>query len=102
GVFLGPCEAVFLGELNRRHNMSDKSREQKEPNDPKDGPEVMQELRICIDPVLTNIDLQVPKQMSENIQNENQRSNGHDKLFANRGLVKGNQRDTGELPDWNG
>ena len=82
GVFFGLCEAVFLGELNRRHNMCDKGREQKDPNDPKDGPEVVQECRICIDPVLPNIDLKVPKQMSENIQNENQRGNGHDKLFA--------------------
>ena len=65
-------------------------------------PEVVQEFRICIDPVLPNIDLKVPKQMSENIQNENQRGNGHDKLFANGGLVKGNQRVIGELPDRNG
>ena len=101
GVFLGLCEAVFLGELNRRHNMCDEGREQKDPNDPKDGPEVMQKFCICIDPVLPNIDLKVSKQMPENIQYENQRGNRHDKLFAYGGLVKGNQRVIGELPDRN-
>jgi len=50
---------------------------------------------------LPNIDLKVSKQMPENIQNENQRGNRHDKLFANGGLVKGNQRVIGELPDRN-
>ena len=78
-----------------------KGREQKDPNDPKDGPEVVQECRICIDPVLPNIDLKVSKQMPENIEYENQRGNRHDKLFAYGGLVKGNQRVIGELPDRN-
>ena len=101
GVFLGLCEAVFLGELNRRHNMCDKGREQKDPNDPKYRPEVVQEFCIRVDPILPNIDLKVPKQMPENIQNENQRCNRHDKLFANGGLVKGNQRVIGEFSDRN-
>jgi len=83
GVFLRPRKTVFLGELNRRHNMCDKCREQKAPNDPKDRPEVVQEFCVCIDPVLPNIDLKVSKQMSENIQDKYQCGNRHDKLFAN-------------------
>ena len=82
GVFLRPRNTVLLGELNRRHNMCDKCREQEDSNDPKDRPEVVQEFRIYIDPVLPNIDLKVSHQMSENIQDENQRGNRHDKLFA--------------------
>jgi hypothetical protein len=62
----------------------------------------VQEFCVRIDPVLSNIDLKVSKQMPQNIQDENQRSNRHDKLFANGGLVKGNQRIIGELPDRNG
>ena len=49
GVFLQLREAVFLGELNRRHDMSDKRREQEDPNDPEDRSEVVQEFCIRID-----------------------------------------------------
>jgi hypothetical protein len=62
----------------------------------------MQEFCIRIDPVLPNIDLKVSQQMSKNIQYQNQCSNRHDQLFANGGLIKGNQRITGELPNRNG
>lgn len=83
GVFLRPRNTVLLGELNRRHDMRDKGGEQEDPNHPKDRPEVVQQFCVRIDPVLPNIDLKVSHQMSENIQNENQRGNRHDKLFAN-------------------
>src|SRR6516162_10991605 len=101
-IFLRLREPVFLGELNRRHYMCDKCREQKDPTDREDRPEIMQEFCIRIDPVLPNIDLKVSQQMSKNIQYQNQRSNRHDQLFANGGLIKGNQRITGELPNRNG
>jgi len=52
GVFLRARNTVFLGELNRRHDMRDKCREQKDPNHPKDGPEAVQEFCVRIDPVL--------------------------------------------------
>ena len=91
-------EAVFLGELNGRHDVCDKCGNQNDSHHPEDRPEIVQEFRIGVDPVLPHIDLKVPKEMSENVQDEKERGDGNDIFFPNGGLVKGDQGIPGKFP----
>ena len=96
-VLLRFRQAIFLGELNRRHNMGDKRRQQNDSHHPEDRPEIVQEFRIGIDPVRPHVDLQVTDEMSENVEDKKKRGDGHDIFFPNRRLVKGDQRVLGKL-----
>ena len=98
GVLLRFRQAVLLGELNRRHDVGDKCRDQDDSHHPEDRPEIMQEFRIGIDPVLSHIDLKVPDEMSENVQDEKERGDGNDIFLPDGGLVKGDQGILGKLP----
>ena len=49
----------------------------------------MEKLGIRIDPILPYINLKVPQEMSENIQDEDERSPGNNKFFPDGRLVKG-------------
>src|SRR5580704_15147372 len=77
--------------------MDDKGRQQNDSNRPKDWTEIVQEFRIGIDPVLAQVDLQVPGEMSENVEDKKKRGDGHDIFFANRRLVEGDQGVLGKL-----
>src|SRR5215813_10921975 len=57
--------AVFDRQLNRYVNVNDHGREQEQTDYPKQRTEVTQMLRVTIDPVGADENLQVAKQMSD-------------------------------------
>ena len=87
-----------MGEVNRGHDVDDKRRNQDRSHRPKDRPQIVQEFRIGIDPVLSQIDLKVPEEVSENVHDENECGDGNHVFLPDGGLIKGDQGILGKLP----
>ena len=102
GILLRFGEVVFVRQLNGRDDMRYERREQKDSNCPEDRSQVMQEFRVCIYPIRSQINLQVSEEVAENVQNEDDACGGDDDFFSDRRLVKGDDRRVGKPPDGSG
>src|SRR5260370_37280883 len=87
-VWLGARPTIFDSELNRRVNVDGNGSEQKNPNCPKQWAEVAQMLRVTVDPIGPEKDLQVSEQMADYEKNKNDARDGDDHLFPDRRTVK--------------
>ena len=96
GILLRFGEAVLVRQLNSGYDMRCERREQKDSNCPEDGSQIMQEFRVRIYPVRAHIDLQVSKEVAENVQNQYDTGGSDDNFLSDRRLVKGNYRIAGE------
>ena len=91
-----------MGELDRCHNVCNECREQEGSHRPKNRSKVVQEFCVGIDPVGPHVDLKIPEQMSQNIQDQEERGEGDDIFFPDGRLVKGDQGILGKLPGSHG
>src|SRR5260370_16635633 len=64
-VWLGARATIFDSELNRRVNVDGNGGEHKNPNCPKQWAEVAQMLRVTVDPIGPEKDLQVSEQIAD-------------------------------------
>ena len=91
-VWLGSSAPIFDRELNRPVNVNCNGGEQKNSNCPKQRAEVAQMLRVTIDPIGSEEDLQVAEQMADNEKNQNDAGDRDDHFFPNRRMVEGGER----------
>src|SRR5947207_6096351 len=90
-----PSAPVLDRELNRRVNVNGNGGEQKNPNCPEQRPEIPQVLRVTIDPIGPEKDLQVSEQMADYENNKNDARDGYDHLFPDRRTVKSRDETAG-------
>src|SRR6266480_642004 len=88
-VWLGSSAPIFDRELNRRVNVNCNCGEQKNSNCPQQRAEVAQMLRVTVDPIGSEKDLQVPEQMADNEKNQNDAGDRDDHFFSNRRAIEG-------------
>src|SRR6266480_3549293 len=91
-VWLGSSAPIFDRELNRRVNVNCNCGEQKNSNCPKQRAEVAQMLRVTIDPIGSEEDLQVAEQMADNEKNQNDAGDRDDHFFPNRRMGESEER----------
>src|SRR6266513_5408714 len=91
-VRLGSSAPVFDRELNRRVNVNRNGGEQRNSNCPKQRAEVAQMLRVTIDPIGSEEDLQVAEQMADNEKNQNDAGDRDDHFFPNRRMGESEER----------
>src|SRR4029077_20987392 len=94
-VRLGPSAPVLDRQLNRRINVNGNGSEQKNPNCPKQWAEVAQMLRVTIDPIGPEKDLQVSEQVADYEKNKNDARDGDDHLFPDRRTIKSRDETAG-------
>ena len=87
-VLLGPGTAIFNREEDREVNVKNNRDEEKTSNQPKKRTQIVQMLRVTVDPVRSNKNLQIPQQMSDHKKNQNDAGDRDDDFFSNRGAIK--------------
>src|SRR5215469_18257696 len=68
-VAFWPRAAIFNGQLNRDIDVNDDRREQQHADCPKQRPEVTKVLRVIVNPIWTQKNLEIAEQMSDNEDN---------------------------------
>ena len=79
---------VFNSQLDGHVDVNNDRNEEKNPNQPKQRSQIVQMLRVTIDPVRPNKDLQVPEQMSDHEKDQNDPRDRNDYFFSNRRAIK--------------
>jgi hypothetical protein len=87
-VRLGPGTAILDRKQDREVNVKTNSDEKKSSNQPKERTQIVQVLRVTVDPIGSNENLQIPQQMSDDKKNQNGAGDGDDDFFSNRGAIK--------------
>ena len=82
-VMVRPGTAVLDHELDREINVQNDHDEERAPNDPKERPKVAQVLRVAIDPLRPEEDLEVAEKMADDEKNQDQARHRHDYFPAN-------------------
>ena len=90
-VRLRPGTAIFNREQDREVNVKNDRDEKKRSNQPKKGTQVAQMLRVTVDPIRPDKNLQIPKQMPDHEKNQNDASDRDDDFSSNRGAIKSRQ-----------
>jgi hypothetical protein len=62
--------------------------EKKSSNQPKKGAQIAQMLRVTVDPIRSNKNLQIPQQMSDYKKDQDDAGDGDDDFSSNRGAIK--------------
>src|SRR4029453_17185612 len=79
---------VFNCQLDSHVDVSNDRDEQKNPNQPKQRTEVAQMFRVTIDPIRSDKYLQIPEQMSDHKQDQNDAGDRDDYFFSDRRTIK--------------
>ena len=87
-VRLGPGTAILNREQDREVNVKNNSDEKKSSNQPKKRTQIVQMLRVTVDRIGSNKNLQIPQQMSDHKKDQNDAGDGDDDFFSNRGTIK--------------
>ena len=87
-ILVGPGTAILNREQDREINVKNDRDEKKCSNQPKKRTQVAQMLRVTVDPIRSNKNLQIPEQMSDHKKNQNDAGDGDDDFFSNRGAIK--------------
>src|ERR1043166_9537346 len=87
-VVFGSRASVFDRKLNREIDMQDHRDQQDDACEPQQDAKVAQMLRVTVDPIRPEKDLEVTEQVADHEQNENHAGNGDDHFPADRGLPK--------------
>jgi hypothetical protein len=67
--------------------MNDDGSEQEQPDCPKQRAEIAQMLRVTVDPVWSDENLQITEQMSDDKKDENDATDRDDHFLPNRGAI---------------
>jgi|SRR6476620_4123017 len=86
-VLLGPCAAIFNREQDREVNVKNNRDEKKGSNQPEKRTQVAQMLRVTVDPIRSNKNLQIPQQMSDYKKDQDNAGNRDDDFSSNRGAI---------------
>ena len=87
-VGLGPGTAILNREQDREVNVKTNGDEKTSSNQPKERTQIVQVLRVTVDPIGSNENLQIPQQMSDDKKDQNDAGDGDDDFFSNRGAIK--------------
>ena len=87
-IGLGPGTPVFNCQLDSHVNVSNDRGEEKNPDQPKHRTEIAQMFRVTVDPVRSDKYLQIPEQMSDHKQDQNDAGDGDDYFFSDRRTIK--------------
>ena len=87
-VILGARPPVFPGKQNGEEDMQQHGAEEESPDNPENRTEIPQMLGITIDPVGSDENLQIPKQMSDDEKDQNNPRDRDDHFAAHRGVIE--------------
>src|SRR5882762_4770565 len=87
-VRLRSCTFVFNRQLDRHVDVNNNSGEQKNSDQPKQRTEIAQVLRVTIDPIRADENLQIPEQMSDYEKDQNDAGDRDDHFFTDRRTIK--------------
>src|SRR5262249_2227784 len=87
-IRLGTRAAIFDREQNGEINMQDHGREEGDSDEPEQGTEIAEVLRVTVDPIRSDKDLEVAEQMADDKNEQNHAGHGHDHFSADRRMTK--------------
>src|SRR6266568_2141737 len=87
-IRLGSGATILNREQDREVNVKNNSDEKKNSNQPKKRTQIAQMLRVTVDPIRSNKNLQIPQQMSDHKKDQNDAGDRDDHFFPNRGAIK--------------
>ena len=87
-VMLGPGPAVFDRELDRVINVEDDDEEQNAADDPEEGPKLPEIFGVAVDPLRSEENLEIAKEVADDEQNQDHPGHRHDYFSANGGAMK--------------
>src|SRR5262249_5859513 len=87
-VSLRSRTAVFNRQSNGHANVNDDSREQEQTDYPKQRAEVAQMLRVTVDPIRSDKNLQIAQQMADNEKDQNDARDRDDHFFSNGRVIE--------------
>lgn len=79
---------VFNRQLDGCVDVNNDGGQQKNSDQPEDRPEITQMLRITVDPIWADEDLQIPEKMADYEQDQNNAGDRDDYFSANRRTIK--------------
>ena len=79
---------VFNCQLDRHVDVNDDGGEQKNSYQPKQRAEIVQMLRVTVDPIRADENLQIPEQMSDHEKDQNDAGDRDDDFFSDRRAIK--------------
>src|SRR4051812_45629118 len=83
-----PRPAIFDRQLNSHVNVNNDRREQEKTDGPQQRTEIAQMLRVTIDPIWPEKNLQVAKQMSDSEKNQDNAGDRDDHFLSNGGATE--------------
>src|SRR6266487_5695683 len=90
-VCLRSRTAVFDCELNRNVNVNENSSEEEQADQPKQRAEVAQVLRVTVDPIRTQKNLQITEQMSDNEKDQKDARDRNDHFLSNGRAIESSE-----------
>src|SRR6266540_3475504 len=87
-VGLRPSTPILNCQLDRHPDMNNNRSKQEQTNCPKQRAEIAQMLRVTVDPIRSDKNLQIPEQMSDHKKNQNDAGDRDDHFFPNRRVIK--------------
>ena len=85
---ISPGAPVFNRQLDRHVDVNNDSGEQKNSDQPKQRSEITQMLRVTVDPVRSDKNLQISEQMSDHEKDQNDARDRDDYFFSDRRTIK--------------
>jgi hypothetical protein len=82
-IAFGPRTAIFNGQLNRDIDVNDDRPKQEYADCPKQRPELTKVLRVTVNPIWTQKDLQIAEEMSDNENNQDNAGDRDDHFLSN-------------------
>ena len=82
-IAFGTCAAIFDRQLNRHINVNNDGREQEQTDYPQQRTEIAQVLRVTVDPIWTQENLQIAEQVSDDEKNQDHARDCDDHFLAN-------------------
>ena len=82
-VALGPGAAVFDRQTDRRVNVDEDDREEESANDPEERSEIAQMLRVAVDPIRAEENLEVAEKVADDEKNQDHARHRHNHFPAN-------------------
>src|SRR5262249_22089027 len=87
-IAFGTRAAIFDRQLNGHINVNNDGRQQKQTDCPKQRSEIVQMLRVTVDPIRTQKNLQIAEQMSDNKKNQDDARDCDDHFLSNGRAIK--------------
>src|SRR5438552_14694630 len=91
-VGFGSSASIIDCEPDRVVNVHNDGREQKNSDYPMNRSEIAQMLRVTVDPIRAQKDLQISKQMSDDEKDQNDPGDRDDHFFSDRRMIKSRER----------